>query len=183
MSVVTTERLVVRDWTDSPTDLDRIYDIYSRAEVNRWLEAPGLPLTDPAQALDRLHRWRTRHLPHAGRYGTWAVEVRDTAVVVGTVLVKPLPDRDESRLTDDIEVGWHLHPDSWGHGFATEAARAVVDREFAYGTALIHAVVAPGNGASMAVARRLGMTHVGRRTDWYGGAELETFVRQNPDGA
>ena len=39
-------------------------------------------------------------------------------------------------------------------------------------------MVAPGNTASMAVARRLGMTHLGRRTDWYGGEELETFVRR-----
>ncbi|MCM0675068.1 GNAT family N-acetyltransferase [Micromonospora phytophila] len=48
MTVLTTERLVLRDWTDSPTDLGRIYDIYSRPEVTRWLAAPGLPLTDPA---------------------------------------------------------------------------------------------------------------------------------------
>ena len=37
-------------------------------------------------------------------------------------------------------------------------------------------MVSPGNEPSMAVSRRLGMTHVGRRTDWYGGEELETFV-------
>ncbi|SCL21448.1 Acetyltransferase (GNAT) domain-containing protein [Micromonospora rhizosphaerae] len=78
--------------------------------------------------------------------------------------------------TDDIEVGWHLHPDSWGHGYATEAARAVVEREFATGTNQVFAVVMAGNDASMAVARRLGMTHVGTRTDWYGGEELEAFV-------
>nr|WP_260428615.1 GNAT family N-acetyltransferase [Micromonospora globispora] len=75
-----------------------------------------------------------------------------------------------------MEVGWHLHPDSWGHGYATEAARAVVEREFETGTEQVFAVVMPGNDASMAVARRLGMTHVGIRTDWYGGEELETFV-------
>ncbi|WP_281187052.1 hypothetical protein [Micromonospora sediminicola] len=37
-----------------------------------------------------------------------------------------------------------------------------------------------GNEPSMAVARRLGMTHVGVRGDWYGGAALETFVLDRP---
>ncbi|MGN9808494.1 GNAT family N-acetyltransferase [Micromonospora sp. BQ11] len=176
MTVVTTERLVIRDWTDAPGDLERIYDIYRRAEVTRWLSAPGLPLTDAAQAAERLAAWRARHAGDAGRYGTWAIEVRETGVVAGTVLLLPLPRRDRSRRTGDIEVGWHLHPDSWGHGHATEAARAVVAREFAAGTPRVYAVVAPGNEASMAVCRRLGMTHLGRRTDWYGGVELETFA-------
>ncbi|MEU5945354.1 GNAT family N-acetyltransferase [Micromonospora sp. NPDC047465] len=177
MTVLTTERLVVREWTADPADLARIFDLYSRAEVTRWLNATGLPLTDPAQAADRLALWRKRHAGHGGRYGTWAIEVHDTGVVAGTVLLKPLPGRDENVPTDDIEVGWHLHPDSQGHGYATEAARAVVARELAAGTRAVYAVVAPGNEASMAVARRLGMTHVGRRTDWYGGEEVETFVR------
>ncbi|WP_434743235.1 hypothetical protein [Micromonospora sp. SH-82] len=42
-------------------------------------------------------------------------------------------------------------------------------------------MIHPENSASMAVARRLGMTHVGRRTDWYGGEELETFVRHRTE--
>ncbi|WP_229399355.1 GNAT family N-acetyltransferase [Micromonospora okii] len=176
MGVLATERLVLRNWTDDPADLARIFDIYSRPEVSRWLSAPGLPLTDPAQAADRLAGWRARHADHGDRYGSWAIEVRDTGVVAGTALLKPLPGRDESVPTTDIEVGWHLHPDSWGHGYATEAGRALVTRELATGTPQVWAVVSPGNAASTAVARRLGMTYVGRRTDWYGGEELDAFV-------
>jgi hypothetical protein len=33
----------------------------------------------------------------------------------------------------------------------------------------------------MAVCRRLGMTHLGRRTDWYAGEVLETFVLHAAD--
>ncbi|MFI7574991.1 GNAT family N-acetyltransferase [Micromonospora sp. NPDC049497] len=183
MTVVTTERLVIRDWTDTPADLERIFDIYSRPEVMRWLGGGKGRLTDPAEAAERLSSWRERYAPYAGRYGIWAVEVRDDGPVVGSVLVKPLPGGDGVTFTEDIEVGWHLHPDSWGHGYATEAARAVLDRAFAAGDSRVYAVVAPGNEASMAVCRRLGMTHVGRRTDWYGGTEVETFALDAPPRA
>ncbi|MGC5017855.1 GNAT family N-acetyltransferase [Micromonospora sp. DT47] len=181
MTVLTTGRLVLRDWTDAPADLDRIFDIYSRTEITRWLAASGLPLTAPAQAAERLRIWRDRHAGHGGRYGTWAIQVRDTGTVAGTVILKPLPGADGVTETADVEVGWHLHPDSWGHGYATEAARAVLAREFAVGAREVYAVVSPGNEPSMAVARRLGMTHLGRRTDWYGGEVLETFVRSTDD--
>ncbi|RKN49300.1 GNAT family N-acetyltransferase [Micromonospora endolithica] len=183
MTVVTTDRLVIREWTDAPADLDRIYDIYSRHEVMRWLGGGKGRLTDPAEAAERLASWHGRHAPYAGRYGLWAVEVRDSGVVAGSVLLKPLPGADGVTPTEDIEVGWHLHPDAWRHGYATEAARAVVAREFTAGGARVYAVVAPGNDASMAVCRRLGMTHLGRRTDWYGGVEVETFVLDAPSRA
>ncbi|MFG3581658.1 GNAT family N-acetyltransferase [Micromonospora chersina] len=178
--ITSTERLVVRDWTESPDDLARIYDIYSRDEVMRWLGGGAGRMTDPAEARERVHSWRERYAPYAGRWGLWAIELREAGRAVGSVLLKPLPGRDGVTPTDDIEVGWHLHPDAQGHGYATEAARAVLEREFATGTPQVHAVVMAGNEPSMAVARRLGMTHVGTRTDWYGGTELETFVLARP---
>jgi len=183
MTIFETERLVVREWTESPGDLERAYDIYRRPETNRWLQAPNLPLTAPEEAAVMLRRWHDRFAAYGGRYGLWAIEVRESGLVVGTVMIKPLPGPDESVLTDDIEVGWHLHPDAQGKGYATEAAGAAMRREFAAGTAAIFAVVAPGNTASMAVARRLGMTAVGLHSDWYGGKELETFVATARDFA
>ncbi|MFE9205858.1 GNAT family N-acetyltransferase [Micromonospora sp. NPDC007230] len=176
MMIASTERLVVRDWTDAPDDLARIYDIYSRDEVMRWLGGGKGRMTDPAEAAERVRAWRDRYDPYGGRWGLWAIEPRDAGRAAGSVLLKPLPGRDGVTPTDDIEVGWHLHPDSQGHGYATEAARAVLDREFATGTRQVYAVVMAGNEPSMAVARRLGMTYLGIRTDWYGGVDLETFV-------
>ncbi|MFE9956897.1 GNAT family N-acetyltransferase [Micromonospora sp. NPDC005299] len=94
--------------------------------------------------------------PYAGRWGLWAIEPRGAGRAVGSVLLKPLPGRAGVTPTDDIEVGWHLHPDAQGHGYATEAARAVLGREFATGTRQVHAVVMAGNEPSMAVARGVG---------------------------
>ncbi|MEO3924547.1 GNAT family N-acetyltransferase [Micromonosporaceae bacterium B7E4] len=180
MTIYETERLVVRDWTLEPDDLARVFDTYSRPEVVRFLNAPTFPLREPAGAAETVRRWHLRNAEFGVGYGIWAMQRRDDGRVVGTVMLKPLPGRDERKLTDDIEVGWHLHPDSWGHGYATEAARGAVERGFAAGVPEIYAVVAPGNEASMAVARRIGMTSLGRRTDWYGGEELETFRLARP---
>jgi len=169
VTIYRTDRLDVREWTDSPADLARIHDIYSRWDVARWLGATPQPMEDPAEAEVAVRRWHGLHEETGGRYGAWAVEVRDTGAVAGTVLFKELPNGD-----GEVEVGWHLHPDSWGHGYATEAARGAIERGFAAGLTEVWAVVKPGNQASMAVCHRLGMVSLGPTTRWYG-VEVEHF--------
>jgi RimJ/RimL family protein N-acetyltransferase len=161
----TTERLIVRDW--APADRERAFDIYSRWEVARWLGSSPkvLDSLDAADAL--IERFRTYSADP--RFGIWAAECKDTGVVAGTVLLVPIPDGD-----GEVEVGWHFHPDSWGKGLATEAARGAVAKGFADGLAEVYAVVRPDNEPSKAVCGRLGMTPQGRTSRWYG-MELESF--------
>jgi RimJ/RimL family protein N-acetyltransferase len=168
-----TERLRLRAWTTSAADLARLTDIYGRPEVLRWLG--GRTSVPPAELPAR---WAAVHTLDA-RFGCWAIErvaggPDDPAAVVGTLLFKPLPNG-----VGEVEVGWHLHPDSWGHGYATEAARAVIDRGFQLGLPEVYAVVRPGNEASLAVCRRLGMVHLGRLHRWYD-VDLETFRLMAP---
>ena len=164
-----TPRLRLRPWTTDPDDLARLSDIYGREEVTRWLGGP--PTVGPVELVAR---WAEIPRVHSC-CGCWAIEVRGGAPdVVGTVLLKPLPDG-----VGEVEVGWHLHPDSWGHGYATEAARAVVERAFGAGLPEVYAVVRPGNEASLAVCRRLGMERLGRMRRWYD-VELEAFRLMAP---
>ena len=157
-----TERLRLRPWTTAPADLERLADLYGRTEVTRWLGGtPTLPPRELVDRWDRVHRQDPTFL-------CWAVE-RPDGVPAGTVLLKPLPNG-----VGEVEVGWHLHPDSWGCGYATEAARAVIDRAFGRGLPEVYAVVRPGNERSVAVCRRLGMTPLGRMCRWYD-VELEAF--------
>jgi RimJ/RimL family protein N-acetyltransferase len=186
--VTETERLIIRPWTRSDSDVDRIFDAYSRWEVVRYLGSVPRPLETRDQADGAVDRWAQRCTPD-GRFGVWAVEIRATAVVAGTVLLVPLPEPnrpgpgevDGDGKVDgpaggegEVEVGWHFHPDSWGHGYASEAARGVVDKGFVEGLARIYAVVRPTNEPSLAVCRRLGMTPLGLTDRWYD-AELEAF--------
>ncbi len=167
MVVLRTDRLRLRPWTTADDDLARLVDLYGREELRRWLGS--FPSISPQELVAR---WAQVHALD-DRCGCWAVE-RPDGVVAGTVLFKPLPDG-----VGEIEVGWHLHPDSWGHGYATEAARAVIDRGFAAGVPEVYAVVRPGNEASVAVCRRLGMTPLGRVRRWYD-VELDAFRLMAP---
>lgn len=162
MEELRTQRLRLRAWTASPADLGRLIDIYGCAEVQRWIG--GTPSVPPVELVER---WAAVHALDP-RYGCWAIEPHE-GPPAGTVLFKPLPDG-----VGEVEVGWHLHPDSWGHGYATEAGRAVIERGFGEGVPEVYAVVRPGNEASMAVCARLGMERIGLFRRWYG-VELEIF--------
>jgi RimJ/RimL family protein N-acetyltransferase len=162
-----TERLVLRDWTCDEKDLERLRDIYRRTEVTRWLG--GAPTVTPEELVAR---WASVHEQNE-RYGCWAIQPF-TGPPAGTLLFKPLP-----HGVGEVEVGWHLHPDCWGRGYATEAARAVIQRGFEAGIPEVYAVVRPGNRASAAVCRRLGMQPLGRLRRWYD-VELEAFRLMAP---
>jgi RimJ/RimL family protein N-acetyltransferase len=66
------------------------------------------------------------------------------------------PARDE---WPGIEIGWALHPDHWGKGYATEAGAASVQYAFAHHDVdAIYSCILAENTRSQAVARRLGFT-------------------------
>jgi RimJ/RimL family protein N-acetyltransferase len=166
-----TARLDMRPW--HADDAERVFDMYSRWEVARWLGATPQIMDSLDEARASIERRNDLSASSGGRFGSWAVEVRETGVVAGTVLFKLLPNSDSSPASD-VEVGWHFHPDSWGHGYATESAKGAIDRGFDLGLPESFAVVYPDNSASLAVCRRLGMSPIGRTDRWYG-VEVEAF--------
>jgi RimJ/RimL family protein N-acetyltransferase len=182
----TTARLIARDWT--ATDLEAAFAIYGRDEVTRWIgPQPRRPVASLAQMRQILDRRiaGAREQPH---YGLWAVELRATGQVVGAVLLSPLPGDNTA-----VEIGWHLNPDYWGAGYATEAGRGAVGLAYGLdragpecvGPALanrparpaldsVQALVDSGNIRSWNVCRRLGMRHLGQTSQHYG-LTLELF--------
>jgi ribosomal-protein-alanine N-acetyltransferase len=64
------------------------------------------------------------------------------------------------------KLGYAIHADHWGHGYATDAARALITYGFtALGLHRITAAIGPENAGSIAVAKRLGMQYEGRLRD------------------
>lgn len=107
---------------------------------------------DPAETASFVQQVLGRERPPGT--GWWIVLDRDHTEAVGDVVLQPVP-----RESGEIEVGWHLARDHWGHGYATEAAQRVLDHAFGMlGFDVIVADIAPHNAPSIAVAERLGMT-------------------------
>lgn len=155
-----TERLIIRPWTHA--DAERLLDIQSRLEVVKWLgDGEPVLMQDLAEAHERIDGYERRS--DVPPRGFWAVEVAETAVVAGSVMLLPLPNAEAG----EVEVGWHLHPDSWGHGYATEAATAAIQHGFDGGLPELYALTHTTNTPSQAVARRLGLTDLGVMEQWY----------------
>jgi RimJ/RimL family protein N-acetyltransferase len=75
---------------------------------------------------------------------------------------------------EDLELAWQFSPDYWGHGYATEAARAVAARAFENSAHELFAVMRPANERAEKLARRLGMEWVGE-TDKYYDLRLQVY--------
>ncbi|MDF1605162.1 GNAT family N-acetyltransferase [Nocardioides sp. YIM 152315] len=156
-----TERLLIRPWRHE--EADRLLDILGRLEVVRWLgDGEPVVMKDLDEAHARIDRYAERDAPPLG---TWAVERQADGLVVGTVLLLTLPNAEHG----EVEIGWHLHPDSWGHGYASEAAAAVLAHGFAGGLPEVIAVSHTDNWPSQAVMRRIGMEDRGTVEKWYEG--------------
>ncbi len=139
-----TPRLRLRDWREE--DLPAFAAMCADPEVMRHF--PALLSYAEADAMGR----RIRASLKRDGWGLWAVDVIGGAPFVGFVgLSRP-------GFRDDVEVGWRLAREAWGHGYATEAARAAV--EFGFDELELDELVSftvPANVPSQRVMERLGM--------------------------
>jgi RimJ/RimL family protein N-acetyltransferase len=89
-------------------------------------------------------------------YGFWAVEIPGEAPFVGFIGLDATDDG--MPFSPAVEVGWRLARAHWGHGFASEGARAALAFGFEQlGLEQIVALTAAGNQRSQRVMERLGM--------------------------
>jgi RimJ/RimL family protein N-acetyltransferase len=160
------ERLVLRGW--DPEDAAAAVRAYGDAEVAHWL-APTMDQVGDASAMRvLLQQWiaeDARMLTPAGR---WAIERRQDGQVIGGATLLPLPPDDE------FEVGWALHPQAWGHGYATETGLALARWAFEQGIEQVVALVRPANTRALAMVQRMGMEWVGE-TEKYHGLRLQEY--------
>jgi RimJ/RimL family protein N-acetyltransferase len=146
---VRTDRLVLRGWR--PEDRAPFAALNRDPAVMEHL--PGLLDREASDAMaDRFAaEWTDRG------YGLWAVEVPGVAPFVGFVGLHHAAFA--APFTPAVEVGWRLARPAWGHGYATEAARAALAHGF--DTVRLDEIVSfttPANTRSRAVMERIGLT-------------------------
>lgn len=148
---VDTDRLVVRPF--GPADLADFLAYWAHPTVVRFTG----PMT-PERAIDFLNRGGDRRTADAGGYLALAIEHRVDQRVIGEVglFVEP-PDKRKG------DIGWIVHPDYQGRGYATEAARIMLAHGFTnLGLRRITSGCDDRNRASLRVMQRLGLRCEGR---------------------
>ncbi len=170
-TIYQTQRLIIRRWIPE-ADAVQVFEMYSDPEVMRFIGGMIEESVEAQQA--KLQQVIDRYTQLNNGTGAWAIVEKETGQIVGTVLLKQLPD-NESKPTQDYEVGWHLRKAYWAKGYATEAGKAAIEYGFnVLKLPIIYAVVRPENHASIRVTQRIGMMPMGRTHKYYG-VELELF--------
>ncbi|MDP9333876.1 MAG: GNAT family N-acetyltransferase [Actinomycetota bacterium] len=152
---VETKRLLLRPFREE--DVDAYAAVLQTRQVRASLHLPDDVGREQAWLgiAQQLGQWELRGT------GQWALEEQATGTFVGRAGMH-FPERAD---WPGIEIGWALHPDHWGKGFATEAGAAAVEYAFVHHPVdALYSVILPENTASQAVARRLGFTLWEQRT-------------------
>jgi RimJ/RimL family protein N-acetyltransferase len=145
-----TPRLEIRPW--APDEAEAFHDIWGDPEVIFWGAAKDLAASRAA-----MERVTARCAGQPWPIAWHAVVERSSGSIVGDVLLQPAP-----YAPGDLEAGWHFRRDAWGRGYATEAARALIDEAFArLPVERLTCVIMPSNQRSQRVAARVGFTRVG----------------------
>jgi len=100
-------------------------------------------------------------------HGIWAITRNDTGAAIGNLLLKPVKRTTPEGDSYPVEIGWHLHPDAQGNGFATEAAQAIIDDPATKELDFVVAIIEPRNAASIRVCERLGFDLEGSSREFY----------------
>ncbi|MGH3255772.1 MAG: GNAT family N-acetyltransferase [Streptosporangiaceae bacterium] len=144
--LLTTERLVLRPVT--LRDQVVLLAHWTTPDVRRFLFDGGIMSEEEVtETIEDSVRDFT-----ASGYGVWLIQEKDGADLVGTAGLRPLEHLG-------LEIFYSVAPGSWGQGYATEAARAVVEHALGpLGLPEVLAEVDEGNAPSIRVIERLGMT-------------------------
>jgi [ribosomal protein S5]-alanine N-acetyltransferase len=142
-----TERLILRLFRTD--DLDLFCKFFQNEGFLRFSSGP-FARERVAEFVEKVIGWSRDGLP-----SQYVITLGETGISIGycgffhqTVDEKP-----------EIEIGYRLHPDFWGRGFATEAATSVRDHGFgALKLDRLISLIHPENAASRRVAQKNGMT-------------------------
>lgn len=115
-----------------PSDVDELRALHADPEVMRFLDP------EPVEHF-LTESFYAAHEKATGRFVGWF----------------------EFKGTDEVELGYRLHREFWGLGYATEGAKALIDRGFTTGG--VRKVVATTmfvNAGSRRVMEKCGLRHV-----------------------
>lgn len=166
--ILETPRLILRQFTEADAPL--ILQLNSDPEVLKYVPEPVLQFNE--QAMEVI---RNIILPqYTNRLGRWAIHTKSNHEFIGWCGLKLL------AAPDEIDLGYRFRQIAWGKGYATEAAKHVLDYGFQqlrlkeiFGKAHVE------NIASVNVLKKIGMKYIGEEIA--DDCRIEVFNAQNPN--
>lgn len=151
MSLIRTERLILRNWQD------RDRDLFQRINFDeRVMEF--FPFRRDREQSDAMMD-RMREGIAADGFGFAAIEIAATSECIGFAGLAKVDYLEPYLPIGSIEIGWRLAPEYWGMGYVTEAANAWL--AFGFETLGVDEIVSFAvwnNARSTKVMKRIGMT-------------------------
>jgi ribosomal-protein-alanine N-acetyltransferase len=146
--LIESERLRIRPW--EPQDEPGFRAMTGDAEMMRYISGGKV------WSEERIAEFFARQMRHLASHGCCmgALTERQDGRLVGVCGLQPL------GTTADIEVGWWVAKERWGHGLATEAGAAALGFAWnALGAPRVKAVAMADNAASLRVMEKLGLRY------------------------
>lgn len=169
MILLETERLQFRHLL--PTDMDRLFALYSDPEIRRYFPEGTLSYEETQEELE----WFRNGHPDQPELGLWATLHKPTGRFIGRCGL--LPWTIDGR--PEVEVAYLLDKAYWGQGLATEAAQALLRYGFEQlRLPRLICLIDHDNIASIRVATKISMTFEREGCDDKGPFLL--YTRDNP---
>ena len=145
---IRTSRCILRPWREE--DLEPYVLMNADPRVMEYF-----PSTLSREESNRQAHLMMKEIRENG-YGFWAVEVPDVAPFIGWIGLRKVDF--SAHFTPAVEIGWRIAFDYWGHGYATEGARACL--QYGFETLKLNEIVsftALANKRSQRVMQQIGM--------------------------
>ncbi|WP_419880743.1 GNAT family N-acetyltransferase [Peribacillus sp. B-H-3] len=155
-NTLTTDRLVLRPF-ELVEDMEEYASIAAQHEVGKWLPKRGAYTYEEAKSMMKHF---IRHWDEEG-FGPWALTKKD-GTLIGHIGLNKISDLGE------VELLYAIEKESWGKGYASEAAAASVS--FAFYTLRLKKLIGlikHDNDRSRRVLEKAGMTYV-KEIRWRG---------------
>lgn len=110
---IETERLILRRYKES--DIDAMYEIITDKRLMKFIKYPDLTKEQELFCINKLIEEADESI-----YEKWVIETKDTHEVVGNIQVNIV-----SKRHNYCNVGYAIRYNYWGHGYASEALKAV----------------------------------------------------------
>lgn len=147
---IETERLILREW--SHADFIPFAVMNADTEVMRFF-----PAVLTKEASDDFARRIIAEMDAKG-YGLFAVELKSTGEFIGYTGLHEVSF--DAGFKGAVEIGWRLDKCHWNNGYATEAAKAVLNFAREIGLRVVYSFTATVNAPSERVMQKIGMIKI-----------------------